>query len=580
MHSDQLGNDSSLPPGSITSSDMAWNRTGNWRYLRPRFVRKFAPCSEGCPAGNDIEGMLVLAGQGRYGEALSRLLEESPFPGVCGRVCYHPCESACNRNVLDTAVSIQAMERFVSEWRPVHEPVPGSDRSARVAVVGAGPAGLTCAYHLRRLGYQVRVFEKESTPGGMLRMGIPKYRLPREVLDREIARIMDLGIELETSFRVGRDTSWDALVAAWDAVFLGCGAHGTSALNIPGEHHPGVSPGTSFLEAVNSGRDINVRGRVAVIGGGNTAIDCARAAIRLGSEPVVLYRRSREEMPAIESEVDEALGEGVEIRYLTSPMAVQSSDEKITGLECVRNRLAEPDRGGRAFPEPIEGSEFFVECDAVITAVGEAVELKDLPGGLQTKHGVVAIDPWGKTSLDKVWAGGDAATDPRMVVHAIGAGKRAALSIHASLTGEDLDSIAGDIRIGFRGSFSMERYVKGSPPGAASNGEVVAPEQINLDHFEPITRTAARERDPTERVQDFHEIQLGFDEEQASREATRCFHCGACDRCGICRLFCPDFSIVLGEGAETNILDEFHCKGCGICAQECPRSAIVMERER
>ena len=223
-----------LPPGSITFSDMSWNRTGSWRYLKPRFVGKISPCNGACPAGNDVEGFMFLAGEGRYQEAVEKILEESPFPAVCGRVCYHPCESSCNRRTLDEAVSIQEIERFISQYEPRHYPKPGQARQERVAVVGTGPAGLTCAYHLAKLGYGVTVFEKEKSLGGMLRLGIPAYRLPRDVLDREIERILNLGIEVKSGWRVGQDVSWHDLMS-WDAVFIGVGAHRATHLEIPGE---------------------------------------------------------------------------------------------------------------------------------------------------------------------------------------------------------------------------------------------------------------------------------------------------------------------------------------------------------
>lgn len=568
-----------LPPACITWSDMSWNRTGNWRYLKPRFVRKVSPCSEACPAGNDIEGFLVLTDQGRYGEALDRLLGESPLPGVCGRVCFHPCESACNRSAFDEAVSIQALERFVAEGEPANCPAAGPSRRENVAIIGSGPAGLTCAYHLRRLGYEVTLFEKQAVLGGMLRLGIPKYRLPRAVLDLEIDRILSLGVKVEANCRAGHDITWQDLLSR-DAVFLAAGAHAAASLGIRGDSANGVISGTSWLEAVNLGRSVSVGSRIGIIGGGNTAVDCARAALRLGAKPVIIYRRTQNEMPAIAAEVEEALQEGIEIQWLTSPVAIRSRNGKFVGLECVRNKLSEPEPGGRGRPEPISGSEFVMELDSVIAAVGEMVEEAYLPQGLKEERGAVWIDSWGRTSLPRLWAGGDVATDPRMVVHAIAAGKRAALSIHASFTGEDLDRLDQRLRTGTKGSFSMNRYLYGDPLAEAFVNDVVRPEDVNLDHFEPVERTRLPHLDPEKRVRGFSEVNLGYDEQRARGEAKRCFHCGTCDQCGVCRLFCPDMSITLGDASTVNILDDFHCKGCGICAQECPRSAIIMERER
>lgn len=566
-----------LPPTSITFSDMSWNRTGSWRYLRPKFVRKFSPCSEACPAGNDIAGFMMLAGEGRYSEALSKILEESPLPGVCGRVCYHPCEAACNGSVLHDPVSIQGIERFISDHAPDVGPTVGPARTERVCVVGSGPAGLTCAYHLRRLGYDVTIFEKERALGGVLRLGIPDYRLPRDVLDREIDRILSLGINAQEGCRAGQDIAWEELFT-WDALFLGVGAHGATSWQIEGATSEGVFSGTQFLRAINLGDPVKPGGRVAIIGGGNTAIDCARAALRLGSRPTIIYRRTREEMPAIEAEIEEACDEGIALQWLTSPVAIRAIDGRVVELECVKNRLGDPDESGRREPEPIPGSGFSVPVDSVITAIGETVDPDSLPPGLKLDRGVVEIDSWGKTSIEKIWAGGDTAADPRMVVHAIAAGKRAALSIHAHFRGEDLSEIGERIGIGAKGSFSMQRYLEGDPEGAPSVQEVVRPENINLDHFEPMERVKLLRKAPSERVDDFQEVNPGYDEENARQEASRCFHCGTCDLCGICYRFCPDLSVLLGDRPGMNRLDGDHCKGCGICAQECPRGAIVMER--
>lgn len=568
-----------LPIGA-TSIGMPSERrkTGLWRYLKPQFVRRVSPCSEACPAGNDVEGFLVLADQGRYGEALERLLGESPFPGVCGRVCFHPCESACNRATLDQTVSIQGLERYVAEGEPTNCPAPGPLRRERVAIVGSGPAGLTCAYHLRRLGYEVTVFEKQAVLGGMLRLGIPTYRLPRAILEREIDRILSLGVKVETACRAGHDITWEHLLT-WDAVFLAAGAHAAAALGIQGDSANEVIPGTAWIEAANLNRSVSVGSRVGVIGGGNTAVDCARVALRLGARPVIIYRRTQNEMPAIGTEVEEALQEGIEIQWLTSPVAIRSRNGKLVGLECVRNRLSEPEPGGRALPKPISGSEFVIELDSVIAAVGETVEERFLPPGLREEQGGVWIDSWGRTSLPRLWAGGDVATDPRMVVHAIGAGKRAALSIHASFTGEDLVELGQRLRLGTKGSFSMDRYLKPDPPSAASLNGVVRPDDVNLHYFEPVERTRLPHLDPDKRARNFSEVNMGYDEQQARDEVQRCFQCGSCRVCGNCYVFCPDGSVRSDPAGLGYQIDYEHCKGCGVCKNECPTGAIVMTAE-
>ena len=569
-----------LPPGSISFSDMSWHRTGDWRYLKPRFVRKPSPCCEACPAGTDVEEFLYLAGVGRYSEALDKILQENPFPGVCGRVCYHPCESACNRKSFDESVAIQALERFVAGFADRATGPPETEkRSEKVAVVGAGPAGLSCAYHLARLGYRVTVFEKNDEPGGILRYGIPQYRLPRDILDAEIQRIAAYGIEIKTGCRVGRDISWEEL-SSFDAVFAATGAHGARALGIPGEEAEGVFPGISFLSAFHRGEAPGLGKKVAIVGGGNTAIDCARTALRLGSDPVIVYRRTREEMPAIASEVDEAAAEGVSMEWLTAPVAVVVKDGRVKGLKCIRTVIEGTDADGRPAFKPVAGSEFVLDVGAVITATGEVLSPEDAPEGVAMDDGVMRIDSWGRTSSDNVWAGGDAATDPRMVVHAIGAGKRAAMAIHARLSGADIEALEKDIRTGEKGSFSMERRVNGKPAGAPYVNEVVRWEDLNPEYFELKERTAVAELPPKKRAEGFDEVCLGFDEAQAAEEAGRCFHCGACDLCGNCFRFCPDLSVTLGTLPARTNSTSFYCKGCGICAEECPRAAIVMEEER
>jgi NADPH-dependent glutamate synthase beta subunit-like oxidoreductase len=565
-----------LPPASISSSDMSWNRTGSWRYLIPRFVRRGSPCQEACPAGTDISGSLLMAAEGRYREALQRILLDNPFPGVCGRVCYHPCEAACNRIDLDAPVAVQAIERFVAEAASGFQPAPSAPpRPERVAVVGSGPSGLTCAYHLALLGYRVTVFEQAIEPGGMLRLGIPAYRLPRNVLDCEIRRILDLGVEARTGCRVGRDVPWDALYE-WDAVYLGIGAWRSGRLNVPGEDLPGVMPGLRFLREVNAGRSVSVGRRMAVIGGGNTALDCARVALRLGSEPVILYRRRREEMPADEAEVAEALDEGVSFEWLSSPVAIRASGKSGLTLEAVRHRPGHAGRSGR--PAPIPGSNFILTVDGVLTAVGEMVEADDLPAGLAAASAGVGIDAWGRTALARTWAGGDVTSDPRMVVHAVGAGKRAALCIHADLNGEDPDALSNALRIGDTGAFSMSRYVeRGSQ--TATRRDVVRWSDLNPDHLQPQPRTPLRPKTAALRAKDFAEVNPGYSEAEARQEAERCVHCGLCDRCGNCYWFCPDLCVTLEDGSAGPRVDERYCKGCGICAQECPRAAVVMEED-
>ncbi|HFB97750.1 MAG TPA: FAD-dependent oxidoreductase, partial [Bryobacterales bacterium] len=345
--------------------------------LRPRYVEKTAPCIANCPAGTDIRDWLVQVAQyesyGRtreqaYEVAWEKIAEVNPFPAVCGRVCPHPCEDNCNRRLKDGAVSVNALERFIGDFGIEKglklKKLTDEKHPEKIAVVGAGPAGLSCAYQLARRGYSVTVFESFPKPGGMLRYGIPKYRLPREVLDAEIQRILDLGVELKTNFTIGKDMPFEELRKQYQAIFVGIGAHEGYRLGVPGEDAPNVLTGTAFLNRVNSGEKVEVGKKVVVIGGGDTAIDAARVSKRLGADVTILYRRTRKEMPAIDAEVDGALEEGVKIEFLAAPTEILlGEDGRARGLKCIRMELGEPDSSGRRRPIPKPGTEFEVEAD-------------------------------------------------------------------------------------------------------------------------------------------------------------------------------------------------------------------------
>nr|MBC8263806.1 FAD-dependent oxidoreductase [Anaerolineales bacterium] len=367
------------------------NKTGSWRYIRPLYVDKTPPCNHNCPAGSDVVGYLALIKEGKYKEAWELIKQENPFPGVCGRVCPHPCESECNREELGGAIAIHVQERFLADWvvsneeRVTRDEALVTHHSSPIAVIGSGPAGLSCAYHLARLGYPVTVFEALPVTGGMMRVGIPEYRLPRQVLDREIADIEALGVEIKTGMRLGHNLPMSEL-DNYDAVFIAVGLPKSRKLNIPGEDAKGVIPGLEFLKKVNLGEEVRVGSRVAVIGGGNTAIDAARSVLRLGlaenltrkgakGEVTILYRRSRAEMPAIAEEIEEALAEGVDIRYLAAPVELLTEGGRVTGLKCVKMELGMSDESGRRRPLPIAGSEFTIEADTVIPAIAQEADL-------------------------------------------------------------------------------------------------------------------------------------------------------------------------------------------------------------
>ncbi len=486
-----------------------------------------APCVNTCPAGINVQGYVQLIGQGKYKEAVQLIMEHVPLPGVLGRVCPHPCEAECRRKEVDEALSIRELKRFVADKvAPSDLDHPKIDeRSEKVAVVGSGPAGLTVAYYLRLKGYQISLYEALPELGGMLRVGIPDYRLPLEVLDREIDHIVKSGVNVRKQTRLGKDfTLSDLEKQGFKAVFLGIGAHCGTKLNIPGEEDfQGVLDAVDFLRPVNLGVHEPPPGRrVVVIGGGNVAFDAARTALRLSAEEIhIAYRRTREEMPAYKEEIEEALAEGVKIHYLTAPMRIHGTDGRCTGLECVKTELGEPDASGRRRPVPVEGSEFIIECDTVIPAVGQRPDLEWIesePALKTTRWGTLEVNPHTmQTSIPHVFASGDAVTGPATVIEAISSGHKAVEAIDLFISGKDLGRLADEL--------------------AAQE----APGQDWQEIPEGIVRKPRGEvihRGASERARTFEEVSLGLSDEAAKREAQRCLNCGTCSECMECVRVC------------------------------------------
>ena len=500
-----------------------------------------APCKVACPAGIHVQGYVALIAQGKFQEALALIREAIPFPSVCGRVCHHPCESQCRRGEYDEPIAIRDLKRFVADYcegRGTRGDSPiRRFADSRVAIVGSGPAGLTAAYFLAREGYPVTVFEALPVAGGMMAVGIPEYRLPKDVLRREIAEIEALGVEIRLNAPVGGDggPSLEELRRDYDAVFVAVGAHKSRRLGVPGEDLEGVLPGVDFLRRVNLGQEVAVGRRVIIVGGGNVAVDSAMVARRLGAERVtILYRRSRAEMPANPWDVEEAEEEGIALHFLASPVRVLGRDGRVAGLECVRMELGQPDESGRRRPIPIPGSEFAVEADTVIVAIGQAVEAPFLEaeGWRLERGGRIAVDPLTlATDVPGVFAGGDAVTGPATVIEAIAAGKRAAESIRRYLRGEDL----------------------------AAGRTLEAPDISDIEYYTPpIVEPQARARMPKLPLAErrgFAEINLGFDEAQAVAEAKRCLSCGVCSECLECVKVCEAGAIDHAAQGERLILD-------------------------
>ncbi|WP_027371149.1 NAD(P)-binding protein [Desulfovermiculus halophilus] len=534
-----------------------------------------APCQMACPAGIDIPSYVTLIGQGRYDEAIEVIRKDNPFPWVCGLVCTHPCEFMCVRKRMDSPISIMDLKGFAAERamsdRSYVNPEKSADNGHKVCVLGGGPGGLTAAYFLALWGYRVTVLEALPMAGGMMMVGIPRYRLPREVIDREVGMIEELGVELRLNTKLGRDTSLDDLKAeGFEAFVVAIGAHDSFKLMIPGEDDfAQVFPAVQFLRRVSVGDRRKPGRRVAVIGGGNVAIDAARTCVRLGCEEVsILYRRTHSEMPAHEQEVVEAEEEGVQFSFLTIPTEVVGANGRVTAIRCLRARLSEPDSSGRQRPVPVEGSEHDLEVDAVIPAIGQSID----PSGLQewenlkwTRRNNMAVNTATMATPEPgVFAVGDVVTGPATVVEAIGAGKKAAWAVH--------------------------RYIEDIPqptlPPVPVRRRRLAPLQtrasLKADLKRPEIETLKNDR----RRITFQQVHLGLPEDKAQQEAKRCLRCDICIRCGKCVDICRDQMGV--DALHLGYLDFDHpgptdlkitaerCILCGACATNCPTGAMQM----
>ena len=520
-----------------------------------------APCQQECPAHTDCQAYVSLAGNGAFLDGLKILYERLPLPACFGRICPAPCEDACRREVAEEPVQIRHIKRFLGDHGFDYVPPVAAETGKRVAVVGGGPAGLSVAYFLRRRGHGVVVYEAMPRMGGMLRYGIPEYRLPQSVIDREVNVLERMGIDFRNGIRLGEDVGLDELRADHDAVFLGLGAWGTRSLGISGEEHPAVMQGTDFLRRVNEGDRPDLPRRVVVIGGGDTAMDAARCARRLGAEVKVLYRRTAEEMPAREHEVAEVRGEGVTFQYLTQPVALSTDGESLRGVTCVRMELGEPGEDGRRRPVPIEGSEFLEQTDLVLVAVGQTVDarcLEDTAVTVDRRGRVVIEDETGRTSVPDVFAGGDVVTGPDIAVRAVAGAHRAADAIDRSLRGSS--AVSGPTYV----------HVK----QGVTRGDLGNPARS------PRIRTPVRPVE--ERLADFEEYESVLSDEDAIAAGQRCLECG-CMTFNDCAL--RDVSAAVGARQETYAGDVPHkrrderhpfivrkvgkCISCGRCVRVC-----------
>jgi NADPH-dependent glutamate synthase beta subunit-like oxidoreductase len=524
------------------------SRAGPVRTRRPVYVDLLPPCNVACPAGENIQAWLAHVEAGSYEDAWRQLLADNPFPAIHGRVCYHPCENDCNRAQLDSAVSIHAVERFLGdlalerEWKPS---APPTRTGKRVLVVGAGPSGLSAAYHLARRGHEVEVRDSGSEPGGMMRYGIPAYRLPRDVIGAELQRITALGVQITCGHRV-EDLVAEREEGGFDAVFVAVGAHLSKRVDIPARDAGPIVDAVSFLRNVASGERPAVGRRVAVYGGGNTAMDAARTARRLGAEDtVIVYRRTRTQMPAHEEEAEDAEREGVRINWL----------QTITAFDGPTLTIEEMELDETGFPRPTGRFEELA-ADTLIVAVGQEADtgfLKSVPEVELTKDGNVVVSSSMMTGCPGVFAGGDMVPAERTVTVGVGHGKKAASHIDTWLSGAD--------------------------PAVLPKHEKAAFEGLHLWYFGDAARRQQPELAPDARIADFGEVLGGLSQAEASYEASRCLSCGNCFECDGCLGSCPEDAVIkLGVGNRYRF-DYDRCTGCGTCFEQCPVHAIEMVAE-
>lgn len=509
-------------------------------------------CQATCPLHIDVKGYVGLVRQGKFDDALALIKQKLPFPSIVGRICTRPCEGKCKRAEVDEAIAIDALKRSAADLGNAPDDYSiAEEKGKKVAVVGGGPAGLMAAYDLRKNGYGVTLYEALPVLGGMMAIGIPEFRLPRDILKKETGILEKLGVEVKLNTRIGTDVKLSDLKNDYDSVFVAVGAHQGRSLGVENSETNGVVDGIDFLARVNNGEKVDIADKVVIVGGGNVAIDCARACIRLGFKDVnIVYRRSREEMPAIVDEVAEAEEEGLKIQFLANPVRVLSEANKVNGVECVKMELGAPDESGRKRPVPIAVSEFTIATGLVITAIGEQPDLEFMTGDAASavSDGLIKADPVTlETGVKGLFAGGDTVTGPASVIDALATGRKAAISI--------------------------DRYLKGESLDVGREGEGPQVSRLIVDTFG--VAQASRLKMPTLEVDKrqgaFTEVDLGFTKEEAVKEAERCLSC----ECNICinLLGCP--AIIKENGHVT--IDTSQCPGCGVCAQVCPNEAIKQE---
>ena len=573
--SPRVGNVDAIIPISRVSTEAF--KTGQWSPRKPSYREKPSPCREACPAGNNIPAMLSYAAKGDFDSALASLLQENPLPGVCGRVCYHPCQTKCNRNQFDETVEIRALERAIADLGRAIPPISSNpeDRRTTIAVIGSGPAGLSAAYFLRLFGHKVTIFESRRAAGGVLRHGIPEYRLPKDVLSREIDRMLALGIAMKTGVRIDRDGLIN-LQNQFDYIFLGIGAWLPQKLGTVSEEGGPVLYGLDFLS--HEGKKNLCRGKknIVIIGGGDVAVDVARTARRFCSPEAMITMIAPEKedaFPAISEGIGEAHEEGIRIIGEYRPKEFLGK-ERLEQVRLAKTRVEKDPATGRYTLSQGEGDDFVIDADLVIVAIGQITDAGHfLPEIVDKDSSKVIVDNLGMTPSPGVYAGGDVIRQRPAVVDAILSGKRAALSIHLKANGYDAEKIMQALTMGQGSSLSMGAYMK---DGTIDLKRVVEFADLNTLLYRKTKPNVQAKSPPETRKGNFREVNEGLDRQAAINEAKRCFYCGSCIGCDLCFYLCPDISIVK-EGDRIYSVKTDYCKGCSICATVCPRHVIEVE---
>jgi len=560
------------------------NKTGSWRFFHPKFVEKTAPCSAACPLGQDIARIEMLTSWGLLKDAWQTILKENPFPAICGRVCFHPCENACNRADMDEPIAIHQLERFLGDTAVSD----GSEadfnikpaKGKKVAIAGAGPAGLAAAYFLTRLGYGCEVFEARSEPGGLLRWGIPAYRLPRDILDKEISRIKDLGVTIHCETPV-TENLLEKIRSEYKALFVACGYKRSIRLKIQGGDL--ARDGLEFLRNLHPAENPSLGRTAAIVGGGNTAIDVARSLVRRGVSALIVYRRRLEDMPAFEPETAMAVKEGVKIMELVAPIRIQkNSSNRSSSLPDFRLTLQQMKVGkkkiaGRACVVPDGEKTETIDVQNIFVAIGAKAEPiwqslnANAPNSLDLRHCRLI------EQKIPVVLGGDLVTPDKSVTDAVASGKQAAMALDTYFE-KGLDAVEirlAACRVGAGPALSVDTYL--DQDRQYRNAHIVGYDEIVSDYFQSAPRVIPAAVDAHLSIRSFEEISATYASDAAKKEAARCFNCGICNACDFCRLYCPEMAVIVDKTKRTINMD--YCKGCGVCATECPRNAMALEAE-